>query len=119
VRCRERHILARMVMPRPRRWRLPLLFLLLAGLGALVLGLGGLDTTVLDLLPLVLLIAVMLIWPYPGEELIARLSRRPGRHPRPARSAPRLRPPLRTPHGGRLISLSLGGRAPPAAAGCA
>lgn len=100
-----------------RRWRIPLFLALLFGLGALIVGAGGFDVAVLDLMPLLLLSAVMLVWPYPGAELIARLVKRRPR-PSPAPLVPRPRPPMRTPHGGRLISFSLGGRAPPALAGC-
>lgn len=109
-----------MVRPgRSWRWRVPLLSALLLGLGALVLALGGFDNALLDLMPLTLLVATMLVWPYPGADLIAGLVKRRGRRPSSAAIVPRARPPLRTPHGGRLIALSLGGRAPPAPAGCA
>jgi hypothetical protein len=98
------------------RWRIPLLVLLALLLGATFLALGGFDTAILDLLPPVALVALMLAWPYPGTELIVRLAKRRRRRPG-AVLAPRLRPPRRLPRGGCLISLSLGGRAPPAFAG--
>jgi hypothetical protein len=70
--------------------------------------------------PALLLGMLLLARRYPGEDVIGRWRDarrspgvgRPGRRPRP-------RPALRSrPGGGRLIAVSLAGRAPPLAAGC-
>ncbi|MGA8745965.1 MAG: hypothetical protein WB507_08875 [Solirubrobacterales bacterium] len=94
---------------------MPLLVLLVVVLGATILALGGIDTGVLDLLPAALLVAVMLAFPYPATALIDHLAGRQRQHR--ANLAPRLRPAPRVRLGSCLISLSLGGRAPPALAG--
>ncbi len=96
------------------RIRLPLLLVWLVLTGALALASGGAHGALLDLLPLVFLVATMLIWPYPAAELlVGRLFRRSSR-PRKA-AQPKRRSPAVIRRGGWLISLSLGGRAPPAA----
>ncbi len=95
---------------------MPLLVLLVVALGATILALGGIDTGVLDLLPAALLIAVMLAFPYPASGLIVHLAGRRQRQHR-AILAPRRRPAPRARIGSCLISLCLGGRAPPALAG--
>jgi hypothetical protein len=105
---------------RPWRRRLPLLALVGLALVGIALGASCWDPGLLDLLPPLSLVAVMLVWPYPGADLIEGILRRRRRRPRPAPMlAPRPRAPRSTPHGGRLISLSLGGRAPPLGLGCA
>jgi len=102
-----------------RRRRLPALAA--TAVLALAVGLGGVsfDVGLLGLLPPLLLVAAMLVRPYPGAELIDRIRLRRSR-PRPAAAvcAPRRRP-VRVRRGGRLISSSLGGRAPPLSLGCA
>ncbi|HUA10538.1 MAG TPA: hypothetical protein VMA83_00870 [Solirubrobacteraceae bacterium] len=78
----------------------------------------ALTTGVLYLFPVALLAAVMLLGRYPGHRTLVALSGR--------RRTRRRRPPLaaRTPRnvdvrcGGRLVTISLAGRAPPLAAGC-
>jgi hypothetical protein len=91
---------------------------LVLGLGALIVALGGIDDALLNLMPLAMLVVAMVVWPYPGTELIERLVRRWSRRASGAPLAPRARAPRRTPHGGRLLAHALGGRAPPALAGC-
>jgi uncharacterized membrane protein len=88
-------------------------FLAAAATGAL----GSSRDDLLTLFPLFLLIAVMVLRPYAGERLIARLrgasKRRP---PAPARIG--LSRPLRLAilaRGGRLIATAMAGRAPPPA----
>jgi hypothetical protein len=72
------------------------------------------------LLPALVLAVVILGRRYPGERVIERL--REARATRPRRraaSVPRPRQRLRYhQRGGRLIAVSLAGRAPPLAAGC-
>jgi hypothetical protein len=70
----------------------------------------------LYLLPALVLVVALLIKRYPGERLLVVLA---GRRARPRRRA-RLLPAVRrielpVPHGGRLIAVSLAGRAPPPA----
>jgi hypothetical protein len=94
--------------------------LLLALLGALALaGLdggmaGALWQGAIYLLPALLLALVLLTRRYPGERLLGRLRL----HLRPRRSerarAVRYTAERPPPHGGRLIAVSLAGRAPPA-----
>jgi hypothetical protein len=77
---------------------------------------GGL----LFLLPAFLLACVLFAKRYPGERVIERLRlARGGRRPRRESSASRPRLRLCVPQrGGRLIAVSLAGRAPPLLAGC-
>jgi hypothetical protein len=76
----------------------------------------GFDVGLMMLAPAFGTAALLLVWPYPGLELLTRiLARR--RPPRPRRT----RPPSRrrsvvVARGGRLIAASLGGRAPPQSA---
>jgi hypothetical protein len=80
-----------------------------------------LQSGALTMLPALALALVMLIRPYLGQRVIARL-----RRDRLRRAAPRgpavahsPRPAARVARGGRLIAVSLAGRAPPPAlAGC-
>jgi hypothetical protein len=86
-------------------------FMLLAATG----GLGASRDGLLTLFPLFLLIALMIVRPYAGERLIARLrdARAPRRRITCGRgSAPRLGHGTLA-RGGRLIAAALAGRAPP------
>jgi hypothetical protein len=70
----------------------------------------------LYLLPALVLVVALLIKRYPGERLLAQLAARrarPRRRARPLPAARRIELPV--PHGGRLIAVSLAGRAPPPA----
>jgi hypothetical protein len=71
------------------------------------------------LLPALVLAVILLVRRYPGERVIERLRLARSRRPR-ARAVssprPRRRPDPRL-GGGRLIAVSLGGRAPPLHAG--
>lgn len=99
----------------PKRGRL----VLSAALLALSFGLlfaTGFDVGLMMLAPAIGTLALLLVWPHPGLELIMRIAARR----RPPRSR-RARPPARrrcgaVARGGRLIAVSLGGRAPPALA---
>jgi hypothetical protein len=75
---------------------------------------------VMFVLPALLMALVLVAKRYPGERVIERLrALRVARRQRPASVAVRLRPRSRVrPRGGRLIAVSLAGRAPPLAAGC-
>ena len=92
--------------------------LLLAAFAAISLAavlLTGFDIGLMMLLPALFTAVLMIVWPYPGLELILRIAAR--RRPRPGRArAVRRRRPIVAPRGGRLIAVSLGGRAPPALA---
>lgn len=102
-----------------RRWRFPALALAAAAVVLVLVGAGTVDVGLLGLLPPLALVATMLAWPYPGAELIDRIRQRRVR-PRPgATVSPPRRQALRLRRGGRLISSSLGGRAPPLSLGCA
>jgi hypothetical protein len=97
-----------------RRGRV-LLLVVLAALSLVALLLTGFNVGMLMLLPALVTAALLIVWPYPGLELILRIAAR--RRPRPGRSrAVRRRRPLAVARGGRLIAASLGGRAPPALA---
>ncbi len=75
--------------------------------------------SLLYLLPALVLAVILLARRYPGERVIERLrlARAPGPRVRAASSPrPRCRPDTRL-GGGRLIAVSLGGRAPPLHAG--
>lgn len=76
--------------------------------------------TLMYLLPALVLAVVLLGRRYPGERVIERLREARATRPR-ARAAsalcPRLRPREHR-RGGRLIAVSLAGRAPPLVAGC-
>ena len=77
----------------------------------------GFDLGVLMLLPALVTLVVLLVWPEPGLELILRIANRRRRRSTTARfRAGRGR--LTIARGGRLLSASLGGRAPPALRGC-
>ncbi len=94
-----------------RRCRV-LLLVVLAALSLAVLLLTGFDVGLMMLLPALVTAVSMIVWPYPGLELILRIAAR--RRPRPGRSrAVRRRRPFAVARGGRLIAASLGGRAPP------
>jgi hypothetical protein len=89
--------------------------LVIAAVGLLALGLliaSDFDLGLLMVLPALAIAVVFFAWPYPGLELIMRIAARRKRPRR--RSAPTPpRAPARLHRGGRLISASLGGRAPP------
>jgi hypothetical protein len=89
--------------------------LLLAVLAAITLAAllaTGFSVGLLMLLPALATAALLIVWPYPGLELILRIAAR--RRPRPRRARlVRRRRPLLVARGGRLIAASLGGRAPP------
>lgn len=72
------------------------------------------STTLVYLLPLLLLLVPLLAGRYPGERLLARAMRR--RRPRSPRVVGSPHAPLRTrrPHAIGLLSCGLAGRAPPA-----
>jgi hypothetical protein len=96
-----------------RRGRL----VLLAAIAALLLGLlwaTGFAVDLMTVMPALATVAIFFAWPYPGLDLIMRIAAR-RRRPRPERAGVpgkrRRRVPLR---GGRLLAVSLGGRAPPA-----
>jgi hypothetical protein len=89
-----------------------LLLVVLAALSLAALLLTGFNVGMLMLLPALVTAALLIVWPYPGLELILRIAAR--RRPRPGRSrAVRRRRPIAVARGGRLIAASLGGRAPP------
>ncbi|HVV91535.1 MAG TPA: hypothetical protein VHB53_13655 [Solirubrobacterales bacterium] len=74
----------------------------------------GFDIGLMMMAPAIGTVALLLVWPHPGLELIMRIAAR-RRPPRPWKA----RPPARRrgsprARGGRLIAVSLGGRAPPA-----
>ncbi len=76
--------------------------------------------SLLYLLPALVLAVVLLARRYPGECVIERLREARAARPR-ARAADALRPrqrPREHQRGGRLIAVSLAGRAPPLVAGC-
>jgi hypothetical protein len=94
-----------------RRCRV-LLLVVLAGFSLASLLVTGFDVGLMMLLPALVTAALLIVWPYPGLELILRIAAR--RRPRPGRSrAVRRRRPIAVARGGRLIAVSLGGRAPP------
>jgi hypothetical protein len=105
-------------------WRLsPTLALITLVVLALSGELGEAQGGVLIMLPALLLAIVMLTRPYLGEQAIARLRVRRARHDhRPRTPACVIAPqhaPARASRGGRLIAVSLAGRAPPLAlVGC-
>jgi hypothetical protein len=80
--------------------------------------LGSCSSALMMMLPALLLAAVMLVRPYPGERTIARLrTLRRAPEPRcgPVRPiSPSGRPGRALVRGGRLIASALAGRAPPA-----
>ncbi len=90
-------------------------------LGALVLlvlsgTLDPLQSGALTLLPALAVAAVMILRPYAGERVIARLRARRLCLPRTRPAAPRPRPAATgIARGGRLIAAALAGRAPPLA----
>jgi hypothetical protein len=102
-------------------WRLALAFALVA-LTALALSgaIESLQSGAMMVLPALALAVVMLVRPYLGEGAIARLHARRQRRPRTVGPvAVRPRPHAGIARGGRLIAMSLAGRAPPFAfAGC-
>jgi hypothetical protein len=94
-----------------RRCRV-LLLVVLAAFSLAALLVTGFDVGLLMLLPALVTAALLIVWPYPGLELILRIAAR--RRPRPGRSrAVRRRRPIAVARGGRLIAASLGGRGPP------
>ncbi len=89
---------------------------LLTALAAIFLGLlwaTGFDVGLMTLLPALVVAAVFAVWPYPGLDLILRIAARRPTRPAPSRGLG-LRPRRGLVRGGRLIAVSLGGRAPPA-----
>jgi hypothetical protein len=89
-----------------------LILVVLAAVSLAALLLTGFNVGMLMLLPALVTAALLIVWPYPGLELILRIAAR--RRPRPGRSrAVRRRRPIAVARGGRLIAASLGGRAPP------
>jgi hypothetical protein len=106
----------------PRRGRVALAGAIVLLTGAGLLGLasaggvaGGVWEGVLYLLPALLLAVVLLLRRYPGERLLCALVARRAHR---ARIRPLLAMrgiELPVPHGGRLIAVSLAGRAPPLA----
>jgi hypothetical protein len=76
----------------------------------------GFDLGLLMVAPALFLVAVLIVSPHPGLDLIMRIAAR-RRPPRPSRSLPPRRRPRRPAvRGGRLLAASLGGRAPPTGA---
>jgi hypothetical protein len=78
---------------------------------------AGVWEGMLYLLPALVLVLALLVKRYPGERLLVALAARRVRH---VRARARLLPAVRgielpVPHGGRLIAVSLAGRAPPPA----
>ncbi len=84
-----------------------------------VLALGGaidlLQTGVLTMLPALALAVMMLMRPYPGERVVARLRARRRRASAVRCTVGFLRPEASVARGGRLIAVALAGRAPPLA----
>jgi hypothetical protein len=76
---------------------------------------AGMWEGMLYLLPALLLLLVLVAGRYPGERLIRALCARRARRARVRVPAPLRRVELPVPHGGRLIAVSLAGRAPPPA----
>lgn len=92
-----------------------LLLAVLAAISLAALFVTGFDLGLMMLLPALVTAVLMIVWPYPGLELILRIAAR--RRPRPGRTrAVRRRRPVVVARGGRLLASSLGGRAPPALA---
>ncbi|HXA54995.1 MAG TPA: hypothetical protein VNV37_09000 [Solirubrobacteraceae bacterium] len=88
---------------------------------ALLVGHGGgaMTAGALYVLPAALLMLALACGRYPGERVLMRLRRMPSRRAPRAASAPApRRRPATLMRGGRLIAVSLAGRAPPLAAGC-
>lgn len=76
----------------------------------------GFDVGLMMLAPAIGTLALLLVWPYPGLELILRIiARRRPLRPRRTRPSSRRRTAV-VARGGRLIATSLGGRAPPRSA---
>ncbi len=89
-----------------------LLLAVLAAISVAALFLTGFSVGLLMLLPALVTAALLIVWPYPGLELILRIAAR--RRPRPGRARlVRRRRPTLVARGGRLIAASLGARAPP------
>ncbi len=74
---------------------------------------AGLWEGMLYLLPALLLLSVLLVRRYPGERLLCALAGRRARRARARIARPLQRIELPVPHGGRLLAVSLAGRAPP------
>ncbi len=93
-----------------------LLLAALAAFAVAILFATGFDLDLMMVLPALATAALLLAWPHPGIDLILRIAVR-CRSPRPGRARGVDRPHLSTvTRGGRLIAVSLGGRAPPAPA---
>jgi hypothetical protein len=76
----------------------------------------GMWEGLLYLLPALVLVVALLVKRYPGERLLVALAARRARPRRRARLLPAVsRIELPVPRGGRLIAVSLAGRAPPPA----
>jgi hypothetical protein len=98
-----------------KRGRLLLSAALLA-LSAGLLFATGFDVGLMMLAPACGTLALLLVWPHPGLDLILRIAaRRAPSRPRRARPPNQRRGDVIA-RGGRLIATSLGGRAPPALA---
>jgi hypothetical protein len=93
-------------------------FTALAALAITALALIKFDSTALGVLPALALPLMLALRRYPGERMLAVVSRTRTRpRPRPGRSAPLLAPsPLVVPRGGLLLACSLAVRPPPGAA---
>ncbi len=74
---------------------------------------AGLWEGMLYLLPALLLLAVLLARRYPGERLLRALAGHRAGRARVRVARPLHRVELPVPHGGRLLAVSLAGRAPP------
>jgi hypothetical protein len=89
----------------------------LAVLGCVVaaLQLGYSEPGLLYLAPALLLLLVLSLGRYPGERMLIRAARALRRGPGSANSEPRVRriALLAFPRGGKLLAMSLAGRAPP------
>jgi hypothetical protein len=98
-------------------WRLALAVALVALVALALTGaIDPLQSGALTMLPALALATLMLTRPYLGERAIARLrARRPRRRHAVASESARLRPSASVARGGRLIAVSLAGRAPPPA----
>jgi hypothetical protein len=106
-----------LIGPRPRSVGRVMVAIALLGVAALALGgvLGLARQDALTLLPLFLLIGILVLRPYAGERLIARLRKsQPRRAPQLPSVSRRPRRPVLA-RGGRLIATAMAGRAPPLA----
>lgn len=108
-------MLPAMPSTRSRCLRLCLAAALIVSAASLLLDLGGGDVALLDLAPFLLLTTLTLVWPKASARLVEAVIAPARPRPRGVRRAPRRRRRDRGPlRGGRLLAVSLGGRAPPA-----